>query len=266
MPGDSLSGEPVWSSAGHRPWPPPARPWVHAQSWHGLLFAHWPVPPAALRPVVPEVLPLDTFDGEAWLGVVPFVLTRLRLRRLPPLPGVSAFPECNVRTYVTLGGKPGVYFFSLDAANPLAVAGARLLHLRYFLAAMAVRRRGPWVSYASRRLGPAWPGTPAAAFRARYRPTGPPAPAAPGSLDYFLTERYCLYAVDRRRRVSRLEIHHRPWPLQPAEAELETNTMTAPIGLRLPDVPPLLHYAHRQDMVGWLPEIVPPAARVWAAG
>jgi uncharacterized protein len=127
---------------------------------------------------------------------------------------------------------------------------------------MAVGRRGPWVRYASRRLGPAGWRAPAAGFRARYRPTGPAAPAAPGSLAYFLTERYCLYAVDRRRRVSRLEIHHRPWSLQPAEAEIETNTMTAPIGLRLPDVPPLLHYAHRQDMVGWLPETVHPAARV----
>jgi uncharacterized protein YqjF (DUF2071 family) len=230
---------------------------VHGQSWHGLLFAHWALPPHALRPVVPAALPLDTFDGQAWLGIVPFVLRDLRLRGLPPVPGVSEFPETNVRTYVTLGGKPGVYFFSLDAGNPLAVAGGRLLHLRYFPAAMAVGWRGAWLCYASRRLWPAGPGARRAALRVRYRPVGPPAPPAAGSLDAWLTERYCLYTLDRRGRVVRLEIHHPPWSLQPAVAEVGTNTMTAPFGLRLPDVPPRLHYVHRQEMVGWAPEVVP---------
>jgi uncharacterized protein YqjF (DUF2071 family) len=252
-------------STGHRPWPPPPRPWAHAQTWHRLLFAHWPLPPAALRAVVPAALPLDTFDGQAWLGIVPFSLTGLRLRGLPPLPALSAFPELNVRTYVTLGGKPGVYFFSLDAANPLAVAGARLLRLPYCFAAMAVRPSRPpggageaWVHYASRRLIPGPPGSPGAVLRARYRPVGPPAPAPRGTLDHWLTERYCLYTVGRHGRVHRLEIHHPPWPLRPAEADLAVNTLTAPLGLALPDRPPLLHYAHRQDVIGWLPTAVPP--------
>jgi uncharacterized protein len=240
---------------GHRPWAPPRRRWVHAQRWHGLLFAHWSLPPAAVRAAVPDALSLDTYEGQAWLGIVPFVLTGLRLRGLPPLPGLSAFPECNVRTYVTLDGKPGVYFFSLDAANPLAVAGARLLHLPYYVAAMAARRGADgWVDYASRRLRPAWSEGAPAVFRGRYRPVGPVAPAAPGTLAHWLTERYCLYTADRWGRVTRLEIHHPPWPLQPAEADLTTNTMTVPIGVTLPGAPPLLHYAHRQDVVGWTPE------------
>ena len=248
--------------AGHRPWPPPARRWVHAQSWHRLLFAHWPLPPAALAGIVPSALPLDTFGGQAWLGVVPFWLSGLRLRGLPPLPGLSAFPELNVRTYVTLDGKPGVYFLSLDAGNPLAVAGGRLLRLPYCFAAMAVRpgAGGGWVHYASRRLVPTPLRPPDAVLRARYRPVGPPAPAPPGTLEAWLTERYCLYTVDRRGGVARLEIHHPPWPLQPAEGELAVNTMAAPLGLSLPDRPPLLHYAHRQDMVGWLPTAVGPGS------
>ena len=257
--------------AGHRPWPPPARRWAHAQSWHRLLFAHWPLPPAALRGVVPDALPLDTFDGQAWLGIVPFVLSGLRLRGLPPLPWLSAFPELNVRTYVTLGGKPGVYFLSLDAGNPLAVAGGRLLRLPYCFAAMAVRfgggAGGGWVHYASRRLVPTSLRAPDALLRASYRPLGRATAPPQGSLDAWLTERYCLYTVDRRGRVARLEIHHPPWRLQPAEAELAVNTMAAPLGLSLPDRPPLLHYAHRQDMVGWPPAAAgsggrPPAA--WA--
>jgi uncharacterized protein YqjF (DUF2071 family) len=225
---------------------------VLAQSWHGLLFAHWPVPAGRLRAVVPAPLPLDTYEGQAWIGVVPFCLRDLRLRGLPPLPGLAAFPEINVRTYVTLGGKPGVYYFSLDAGNPLAVAAARRLRLRYFYARMRVRRRGDLVDYASRRVS--WRARPAE-FRARYRPVGDVAPAAPGTLAWWLTERYCLYTV-HRGRVQRLEIHHPPWPLQAAAAELAVNTMTGPAGIALPAAPPLVHYAHRQDTVAWWPEPV----------
>jgi uncharacterized protein YqjF (DUF2071 family) len=237
-------------STDHRPWPLPSGPWVMEQRWHELLFAHWALDPAVLRGAVPPSLPLDLHDGEAWIGVVPFRMSHVTPRGVPPVPGLSAFPELNVRTYVTLDGKPGVFFFSLDAANPLAVAAARTLHLPYYYARMSVRRRGDWVDYASRRLPP---GARPAELRASYRPTGPVYNARPGSLAYFLTERYCLYTVDRRGRVSRLEIHHPPWPLQNAEADLRLNTTTAPLGLRLPETGPLLHYAARQDMVAWPP-------------
>jgi uncharacterized protein YqjF (DUF2071 family) len=106
-----------------------------AQSWHDLLFAHWTVDTAMLRPHIPAKLEIDTFDGQAWLGIVPFSVTGVRLRWTPPLPWLSAFPELNVRTYVTAQEKPGVWFFTLDAANALAVAAARLtFHLPYFRA------------------------------------------------------------------------------------------------------------------------------------
>jgi uncharacterized protein YqjF (DUF2071 family) len=237
--------------AEHRPWPLPRGPWVMVQRWHELLFAHWSLPAAELRRLVPSSLPLDLYRGQAWIGVVPFRMSNVTARGLPPVPWLSAFPELNLRTYVTLDGRPGVFFFSLDAGNPVAAASARTLHLPYYYARMSLRREGDWIEYATRRLPP---GPRPAELRARYRPIGPVYNAMPGSLAYFLAERYCLYAVDRRQRITRVEIHHPPWPLQDAEAEVELNTMTAPLGLRLPDTGPLLHYAARQDMVAWPPE------------
>lgn len=241
--------------ASHRSWPPPRAPWVIAQTWSDLLFAHWPVDAAALRPLVPAALPLDLYDGTAWLTIAPFRMSGVRARLLPPVPGLSAFPELNVRTYVTLEGRPGLWFFSLDAASLPAVLGARLLfHLPYFRAAMHVHAApGGGIAYASRR---SWDWPPPAELVARYRPTGPVALAAPGSLDHWLTERYCLYAVDARDRVHRAEVLHRPWPLQPAEAEFERNTMASAAGVTLPAVAPRLAFARRLDVVVWAPERV----------
>lgn len=230
----------------HRPWPLPRRPWALAMQWLDLLFMHWPVPAAALRPHVPPALTLDRFDGAAWLGVVPFRMAGIRPHGLPAVPGLSAFPELNVRTYVVHDGKPGVWFFSLDAAQRLAVRLARwTYHLPYFDAAMRVDARGDAVHYASRRTHR---GSPPVAFHARYRPTGPA--AEPDDLGAFLTERYALYAGDGRR-LWRGDVHHRRWPLQPAEAEVPTNTMTHALGIDLPDRPPLLHFARRLDVVAW---------------
>ena len=234
----------------HRPWPLPSARWLQAQSWQGLLFAHWPIAAERLRAVVPSALPLDTFEGQAWVAIVPFYLGGLHARGVPSLPGLSGFAELNMRTYVSVGGRPGVFFFSLDAGNPLAVAAARLIHLPYFYAWMRCRRQGDEVSFASRRLAP---GPLGARFRARYRPSGPPYVPHPGTLAHFLTERYCLYTADRRGRTARLEIHHPPWPLQDAEAEIELNTIADAAGLPLPDTAPLLHYSARQDMVAWSP-------------
>jgi uncharacterized protein YqjF (DUF2071 family) len=232
----------------HRPWPRPRRPWLLAMQWHDLLFAHWPVHPRRLQPLIPPGLELQTFDGHAWIAVVPFRMAGTRPRGTPALPVVGAFPELNVRTYVTAGGKPGVWFFSLDAASPPAVEAARLLfHLPYIHALMACIPDGAGVRYASRRH----PGDPRpAALRARYRPAGPVYTAAPGTLEHWLTERYCLYAANRRGQLWRGEIDHAPWPLQPAEAELPHNSMTAPLGLALQG-PPLLHFARRLDVVAW---------------
>src|SRR5678816_442997 len=182
--------EGIVNQVAHRPWPIPDAPWLMTQSWHNLLFAHWPVDGALLRSRMPPRLPLDLYDGQAWIGVVPFRMTNVAPRFVPALPGVSEFAELNVRTYVTVGGKPGVYFFSLDAESALAVAAARsLLHLPYFTAQMQVRSEASRVDYSSRRTDQG----PPAELVARYGPTGPPFRAEPGTLEYFLTERYCLY-------------------------------------------------------------------------
>ena len=219
-----------------------------AQTWTHLLFAHWSVAPSALAEVVPPELPLDTFDGRAWIGVTPFCARNTRTRATLPVPYLSTFPEINVRTYVSVDGKPGIYFFSLDAASALAVAAARRAYrLPYFRAQMSITEDAGVVRYVSRRTSVQ---APPAAFDARYRATGPQFQAAPGTLEHWLTERYCLYTLDDRQRVLRGDIQHPPWPLQPAEADIDLNTMTAEIAVNLLDAP-LLHYARRQDVVFW---------------
>lgn len=233
----------------HRPWPVPAGPWIMTQSWHDLLFAHWPLDARDLQSVLPAGVELDLFDGQAWLGITPFHLTNVAPRGVPALPWVSAFPELNVRTYVRFEDKPGIHFFSLDAGNSLAVGAARgMFLLPYFSASMDVNRRGEFVEYRSVRTSA---GAAPAEFRARYRPVGPARQAARGSLEYFLTERYCLYTIDEAFRARRGQIHHPPWPLQPAEAVIAVNTMADAAGLRLPAMAPLLHFSKRQDVVVW---------------
>ena len=230
----------------HRPWPLAERPWVQGQTWRDLLFAHWPLPVNALRPVVPPELPVDTFHGHAWIAVTPFEVTGLRLRGTLPAPAVSSFPETNVRTYTTVGGRPGIFFISLDAGSTLAVAGARMTYrLPYFRARISIERRDGEIDYRCDRADRR------ASLHVRYRADGALFHPEPGTLEHFLTERYCLYTLDEHRRVHRAEIHHPPWPLQPARAEIEHNSMTVPAGVELPDEPPVLHYAARQDVLIW---------------
>jgi uncharacterized protein YqjF (DUF2071 family) len=249
-----LADDPL-AEVAHRPWPLPRQPWVMGQRWSDLLFIHRQAKLDAMRALVPPALTLDLYGGAAWVSVTPFYLSHLRPRGIPPLPWVSEFPELNVRTYVTYGGKPGVYFFSLDAGNALAVYAARLLyHLPYFRASMTTgESRDGTRHYRSRRTHR---GAPAAELSARYRPAGPVTHSKPGSLDHWLTERYCLYALDTARRLYRAEIHHHPWPLQPAEAELERDTMAAAAGLALPAEPARLSFSRRLDVVVWAPERV----------
>jgi uncharacterized protein YqjF (DUF2071 family) len=227
------------------------------QTWRDLLFMHWPAPAEAVRARLPPGLEVDTFDGRTWLAVVPFRMSGVRPRYVPPLPWLSAFPELNVRAYVVRDGRPGVWFFSLEAGNPVAVAAARrLYHLPYYHARMASTPKGAGILYASRRVHR---GAPPAEFAGWYGPVGEPIRSRPGTLEHWLTERYCLYAADAAGRLYRGEIHHDPWPLQAAEAEVRVNSMAASHGLSLPDVRPLLHFARRLDVVVW------PLTRVHAA-
>jgi len=222
-----------------------------AQRWHDLLFAHWPVNEDQLRPLIPDCLEVETFDGAAWLGIVPFRMSGIRLRGTPPIPGLSAFPELNVRTYVRdrTDGKPGVWFLSLDAANRVAVAVARrCFHLPYFRARMSCEDLEGQVVYTSQRIHG---GAPAAGLSARYGPTGPVTRASPGSLDHWLVERYCLYAHDQKGQLWRGHIDHAPWPLQPAKSMLEHQGLASGWGVTLPDRPPLLHFARHVDVRVW---------------
>ena len=213
-----------------------------------LLFAHWRVDPELLQRVMPPQLQPDVRDGSGWIGVTPFRVEGFRLHGMPPVPYVSAFCELNVRTYVTVNGRPGIYFFSLDAARwPAVVAARRSYRLPYFHALMSMDVARSEVHYRSRRRSKDGP---PASFAARYRATGAPAAYPDGSLDRWLTERYCLYTIDSRGRILRGDIHHPPWPLQPASAEIEHNTMAAPLGIEL-EGEPLLHFSARQDTVIW---------------
>jgi uncharacterized protein YqjF (DUF2071 family) len=235
-----------------------------SQSWHDLLFAHWPIDAANLRPLIPAALDIDNFQGEAWIGVVPFRMSGVRLRATPALPTLSAFPELNVRTYVTHNGKPGVWFFSLDAANAIAVSIARAwFHLPYFNARMRCENRNGWIEYTSERTHR---DAAKAELCMRYRPTGEIFHPQPGTLEHFLTERYCLYAANASGDVSRGEIQHAPWPLQQAAAEFRENTMTNFWECGAPEPPltihprhpnaPLLHFSRRQDVVVWHPHAI----------
>ena len=238
----------VLSETEHRPWPLPRGPWLMAQTWEDLLFAHWPVPAERLRPLLPPSIPLDVRDGSAWVAVTPFRVSAIRLRGVPHLPRITAFPELNVRTYTTMHGKPGIWFMSLDAASALAVAGARRAYgLPYFKADMECRDAGGWIEYRSRRVS--HDGEPAE-LAGRYRPTGPE-PPSPGSLEHWLTERYRLYTLDEHGDVLRADIHHPPWALRTAEASFEINTMAEPYGLELDEPPALVHFARRQDVLIW---------------
>jgi len=243
-----MSTTQILQAINHRAYPISTGPWVMSQTWLELLFAHWPLTPEQLRPLIPSVLEIDTFDGEAWVGVVPFRMRNIHPRGLPSVQGLSHFPELNVRTYVTINGRPGVYFFSLDANNPIAVAIARsIFHLPYFNATMRCEKRGERIHYASHRTHR---NAPSADYIARYQPIGPVAYSQQKTIAHWLTERYSLYTTFHNQ-LYRGEIHHAQWPLQAAELEVEQDTMALSHGIHLPDTAPLLHYSAQQEVLIW---------------
>lgn len=222
--------------------------------WHDLCFMHWRVDYDVLRSLIPEPLEIDTFDGDAWIGIVPFRMSGVAPRFVPSIPFLSNFPELNVRTYVTIDGKPGVWFFSLEATKPLAVRAARkLFHLPYMdakidLANCDNSNNCKWIGYRSERTHR---GEPAANFMAEYRPIGSPFRAQDGTLEEFLTARYCLYSANEQQQIFRGEIYHEPWELREAQALIDENTMTDWLGIKLPNEEPVLHFSKRTDVVAW---------------
>lgn len=224
--------------------------------WRELLFAHWVVDASVVRPLIPARLQLDLFEDRCYVGAVPFLMERVTPRLVPPLPGLHAFPELNLRTYVTLGGKPGVWFFSLDAGQKLAVRVARrFFHLPYFDARFEIALTGSQVNYSSVRTHRA---AATAAFSATYQAAGPVYRSAAGSLDAWLTERYCLYSADALRRIYRGEIDHQPWPLQKASASIHRNTLGDWLGIELNHPPAALHFAKLLDVRAWNVTRIPP--------
>ncbi len=234
----------------HRPWPLPERPWLLGQTVKDVLLAHWRVPAEQLRALLPEGLELDLHEGEAWLGVTPARVTGVRMRGTLPVPLVSSVLELGVRTYVTADDRPGLWLFSVDVSSPLAAeAGRRLLGLPLRRARMSTRQHAGWVEFESARSDAPRPFV----LSGRFRASGPAEVPEPGSLEHFLVERYCLYVPGRTGQPPRrVEIHHAPWPLQPAEAELELDTV-APDGLHPGEEEPLLHFVGRHDLLLWAP-------------
>jgi uncharacterized protein len=244
----SLRQPEVIAQVAHRPWPLPEEDWFMGQIWVDLLFAHWRVPVDVLARVVPSGLELDLYDDTAWIGVTPFIVRGLRLRGTTPVPLLSSFAEINVRTYVTVEGRPGIYFLSLDAASwPAVFAARRSYRLPYFRSEIETEAEGSGRIFAASRISADGP---PAQITARYGPAGGRLPQREGSLERWLSERYCLYTLDEQRSVYRGEIHHPPWPLQPAWAEFEANTMALPFGIQLGGEP-LLHFSACQAVALW---------------
>lgn len=244
----------------NRPRPLPPGRWIMTQRWNDLLFAHWELQPNAIAHLIPQGLQIDTFMGSAWLGVVPFWMDRIKFRGLPPFPGARTFPELNVRTYVRERhtGTPGVYFLSLDAGNLPAVLFARTVYnLPYYWAEMRLKQHNEReFDYYSRRRLSSQP----VIFQARYRGLGPStklAESRPGTLEHFLTERYCLFTRGRDGQIVRANVHHVPWPLEDAEADIQRNDLAAALGVQLPDTSPVLHYSRRLAVYVW------PLERAW---
>lgn len=233
---------------------------VMRQDWRHILFLHWEVPPQELQELLPAGLSLDTFDGKAYVGLVPFTVSGVRVVGTPPLPWISSFHEINVRTYVHHNGShPGVWFFSLDASSSIAVAAARAMYkLPYFNSQMTLNASDtplPEIEFSSRREDPR--GVMPAACRLHYRPVeGPVTPAAQATLDYFLIERYILYSVDEERNLYRARVHHQPYPLQHAEIEGLEETMVWAARVRRPQDVPIRHYAREVNVKVYLPEKV----------
>jgi uncharacterized protein YqjF (DUF2071 family) len=230
---------------------PDGLPIMH-QNWGKLLFMHWRIDEKLLRSLIPEALTIDTCDGSAWIGVVPFTMWGIRASCLPPIPGTSAFHELNVRTYVHHQGVPSVWFLSLDAASRLAVWGARkFYYLPYFNARMSLDQTGNTIRYSSSRTD--WRGVrrgESAELQATWT-IGEPLPrAAPDTLEFFLTERYCL-DTEHNGKLYRARIHHNPWPLQKTDLISFNSTIVESHGLPTPQGEPLLHYCEELSVDIW---------------
>ncbi|MBM7694645.1 uncharacterized protein YqjF (DUF2071 family) [Peribacillus deserti] len=224
----------------HRPYPLPPSTWLMKQEWNDLLFLHWPVPVEILREKVPKRLDLDLFEGTAWITITPFKVTGMRFHGLPPIPFMNAYLELNVRTYVRFNGIPGIYFFSLDANHLPSVLGAKTFFaLPYKLARMSYKKKNGVITFTANRT-PA--GEKEEIFKASYEPEGELFSAVPGTLDYWLMERYCLFTY-RGSQFYRGDIHHDQWKMTLAKTDIEANTMPSILPDSCYNGKPFIHYS-----------------------
>ncbi|MFI5391701.1 MAG: YqjF family protein [Bacteriovoracales bacterium] len=213
--------EPALTKTDHRPWPLPPENWGWKQSWNDVLFVHYPCPKEKLSPLIPKPLDLQEFEGKSWLGIVPLRMDRVTMRPFPPIFGISNFSELNVRVYVEFQGKPGIYFLSLDTTSSLAVwIGKHLFHLPYKNAEIEIKKENEQIFFHSKRME----GEDHREFSVSYTPTPEIFESKPGTLEYFFTERYCLY-TRTAKSLFRGNVHHVPWPLQKAQAQIFSNTI-----------------------------------------
>jgi uncharacterized protein len=239
-----MTMHPSLSKTDHRPWPLPSGEWRWRQSWNDLLFVHYLCPKKKLRHLVPESLTLQEFNGECWIGIIPLKMDAVTMRPFPAIPRVSYFLELNVRLYVEFEGKSGVYFLSLDATNPLAVwLGKYLFHLPYKHADIEFKKENDKRFFHSRRKE----GEDQSEFSLTYSPTSEIFEAKPGTLEHFLTERYCLY-TQTQKGLFRGNVHHIPWPLQKSKAEVFSNTI---LPFQLGETKPHILYSKGVDVILW---------------
>jgi len=244
----------ILSKQEHRPFPLPKIPWAMQQTWKDLLFLHYKAPIDTLRRHVPDELEIDLFEGGCWVGLTPFKMRDVRFRFLPPIPTASNFLELNFRTYVKMNGRPGIFFFSLDASSGLSALGARLgAYLPYFAADMTVEEKDGWFRFKSARRS-----DPSAAFDVKYKPEPPVFEAAPGSLEGWFVERYCLFQETAKGKYIEIDIHHLKWLLQTAEVKIARNWVPKAHGIDLPGEKPLAHFAAVQEVLVWPPKVVVP--------
>jgi len=224
------------------------RKWIMTQTWEHLLFANWPVPADAIRRLIPEELEVDTYDGQAWISVIPFLMSGIRLRVCPVIPYTSTFTEINVRTYVKSKTQAGVFFLTLDASNPLVTRIAKAWYrLPYYHAKMSFQQQREQIEFRSSRMGFV-----PADFYGRYRPVDKCFHPREGTIEHWLTERYIHYCkCAATSQVFHGEVFHQPWKLQEAKAEIDINTMTQNLNITLSNQPTLVYYSRGVEALIW---------------
>lgn len=234
----------------HRPWEMPKNPWIWRQSWKELSFLHFPVAVEELKKRVPQALEIDSFEGTAWVSLVPFFMEDVMMRNLPSIYPFKKFPELNARTYVKYGGKTGVYFFSLDASSLNFVLGGRIaFNLPYYLAKMKIekKKQGHYHYQSQRRFANKQQ------FDVEIQYDDASFSAEKGSFEHWVAERYCLFTANQKK-VSCVEVHHAPWQLHHASCKIHANDLLKTLGIQPLQQEPICHFSPGVDVIAWHPE------------